>query len=150
MRIFIVLLVMAMTFGVNINQNTGQLDFITKSHAADSKEAEGVHPEFQYHEMKPLMIPVINNGGISQQVSFVVTLEIPYGELDKITLYEPRLADAYIQDLYGVLGTGYGLINGSVLDVPTIKSRLKTVAQHVLGDEALHDVLLQVVQQRQL
>ena len=146
MRFLVILLATAAIFCADVQEN-GQISFTHKAYAASD---EGVTPEFDYHEMKPLMIPVINRGGISQQVSLVISIEVPHGNLDKVSLYEPRLADAYIQDLYGVLGTGYGLVNGKVLDVPTIKSRLKAVAQRVLGEDVAHDVLLHVVQQRPL
>ena len=146
MRKIFFLFAFILAMGANVNQTSVQ--FATPAMAAE-EVAEGSY-EFEYLELKPLMIPVIGRNGITQQVSFVVSLEVPTGNLDRVSRYEPRLADAYIQDLYGVLGTGYGLVNGRVLDVPTIKKRMHSVAARVLGDDMVNDVLLQVVQQRPL
>lgn len=106
--------------------------------------------EFEYFEMSPIMVPVINGMGLSQQVSMIVSIEVPKGRLDEVSAYGPRLTDAYIQDMYGVLSAGYGLVHGNVLDIPAIKQRLSGVTVRVLGDDVVHDVLLQVVQQRPL
>ena len=61
---------------------------------------------------------------------------------------EPRLADAYLQDLYGALGSGQAMMKGRMIDVYAVKQRLTAVTEKVLGPDKVHDVLLQVVQQR--
>ena len=126
------------------------LDGTGMKSALAADDAEAGAPEFEYFEMNPVMIPIITPRGLSQQVSFVISIEVPYGKINDITAYEPRLADAYIQDLYGVLGAGYGLVNGNVLNVQAIKQRLSFVTSKVVGDAFPTDVLLQVVQQRPL
>lgn len=105
-------------------------------------------PEFEYFEMTPLVLPVITNAGITQQVSLLVSLELPFGKTDEIKYLEPRLADAYIQDLYGALSSGFAMTATDVLDVQELKERLTMVTAKVLGPEAVRQVLLQVVQQR--
>lgn len=147
---FVFMLFIAFTiFFANIDSSKG-ISFNNQAMAASSDEGVKDAPEYEYFQMSPLMIPIIQHGGISQQVSFVISIEVPYGNLNKVERYQPRLADAFIQDLYGVLGAGYGLVNGSVLNVQAIKQRLYAVTQKVLGDEMATDVLLQVVQQRPL
>ncbi len=124
---------------------------ISKAYAAETEDLfEDTKSDYEYFEMDPLLIPVITPSGLSQQISLVVSIEVPKGKLDDVKLYRPRLADAYIQDLYGVLGAGYGMINGNVLNVHAIKGRLSDVTVNVLGKENVNDVLLQVVQQRPL
>jgi len=119
------------------------------SWAQKAEEATG--PLIEYFEMHPLVLPLLNERGLAQQVSLVISLEMNDGHLaTELSLYEPRLADAYIQDLYGVLGAGYGMINGNILDVRVLKQRLTAITQEVLGPELVNDVLLQVVQQRPL
>jgi hypothetical protein len=113
--------------------------------------AEGAivkHPDYEYINLKPLVLPIITDRGLTQQLSLLVSLELPYGKLEDVALLEPRLADAYLQDLYGVLGAGGAMMQGSVVDIVAIKKRLTTITTKVLGAENFHDVLLQVVQQR--
>ncbi len=105
-------------------------------------------PEFEYFQMNPLVLPIITERGLTQQVSMVVSLELPYGTKASIQSYEPRLADAYLQDLYGALGTGAAMMKGNVVDVQAVKERLTSVTEKVLGPEKVHSVLLQVVHQR--
>lgn len=111
--------------------------------------ANGPHPEFEYIEMDPLTLPIITTKGLTQQISLSVSLEVPFGQKVEYDGFKPRLADAYIQDLYGALGAGFGMMKGNVIDVQQIKQRLTSVTDKVLGpDHKAHDVLLQVVQQR--
>lgn len=120
--------------------------------AGGSKKEEDPNapkPEFEYLDMDPLILPIITDKGLTQQVSLKISLEIAYGTKEAIDYFKPRLSDAYLQDLYGALGSGHGLMQGNVLDVMGIKKRLVGVTERVLGEEhKVHDVLLQVVQQR--
>lgn len=113
------------------------------------EEAAAATPDFEYLDMKPLVLPIITEKGLTQQVSLVISLEVPYGTKDKVKAMEPKLADAYISDLYGALGTGHGLMKNNVIDIPAIKSRLSKNTIKVLGPDKVNDVLLQVVQQSQ-
>lgn len=65
-------------------------------------------------------------------------------------MQEPKLADAYLQELYGALGNGRAFMKGKVVDVGALKDMLSRITARVLGEEKIHDVLLQVVQQHQL
>ena len=59
----------------------------------------------------------------------------------------PRLKDAYIQDMYGVLNRKASL-EGGVIKVDKLKERLSRVSTEVLGKNKVNSVLLQVVNQR--
>lgn len=128
------------------------------SHGAYAVEREGgsakedpnaPHPEFAYIKMDPINLPIITSKGLTQQVSLMVSVEVGWDEKEKVAEYKPRLADAYIQDLYGAIGAGYALMQGSVVDVVQIKQRLISVTDKVLGpDLKAHGVLLSVIQQR--
>ncbi len=138
----------ASLFGVHPAYAEGKVKAKAKKteKAADSKEK---HPDFEYINLKPLVLPVITDRGLTQQVSLFVSLELPYGKMDDVEPFEPRLADAYLQDLYGALGAGGAMMTGgNLVDVQAIKQRLTSVTHKVLGTENVHDVLLQVVQQR--
>lgn len=113
-------------------------------------EKGGPHPDFEYMEMKPMVLPVITDKGVTQQISLVVSLEVPYGKKAEVENYEPRLTDAYLQDLYGALGAGKAMVTNNVIDVQAVKARLTNVTRKVLKDDQVHDVLLQVLQQRRM
>ena len=106
-------------------------------------------PEFEYVVLDALSLPVITTKGLTQQVSLIISLEIASDQKGEISAFKPRLADAYIQDLYGALGAGHAMMRGNVIDVQQIKQRLTSVTGKVLGpDLKVHDVLLSVLQQR--
>ncbi|HYD18202.1 MAG TPA: flagellar basal body-associated FliL family protein [Patescibacteria group bacterium] len=130
----------------------GFLGFLLAAPVAAQAEGDAAAvptPEFEYVDMKPLVLPIITERGLTQQVSLVISLEIPYGTKDSIKAMEPKLADAYISDLYGALGSGHGLMKGSIIDVSAVKARLAKNTLKVLGPDKVNDVLLQVVQQSQ-
>ena len=66
---------------------------------------------------------------------------------EEVRKYEPRLKDAYIQELYGVLNKHVAL-QGGVIKVDMIKKHLQDISHKVMGDDVINGVLLQVVQQR--
>lgn len=103
----------------------------------------------EYVEMEQITIPVVTDKGINQQFTFTVSLEVDAVQKEQITKFKPRLTDAYIQDLYGALGAGYGFMKNGVIDVSKVKHRLKEVTNSLLEPFHLevHDVLLRVVQQ---
>jgi len=121
------------------------------SEKAKKIDPDAPHPEFEYLQLNPMILPIITAKGLTQQVSLIVSLEIDYGQKEKFSSYEPRLIDAYIQDLYGALGAGHALMQDNLVDVRKIKLRLSSVTEMVLGSNLkVHDVLLQVIQQRKL
>jgi hypothetical protein len=123
--------------------------FARAAFAAEEEEgkANKPPPEFEYVELKPLVLPIITEKGLTQQVSLLVSLEIPYGKTEHIKAMAPKLADAYISDLYGALGNNEAMMRGGVVDVTAIKERLTADTTRVLGPDKVHEVLLQVMQQ---
>ena len=113
--------------------------------AEDGKPA-APKPDFDYLELKPIVVPIITEKGLTQQLSLVITIELPYGTKDDIKLMEPKLADVYISDLYGILGAGGAMMHGNVVDVAALKDRLTRDTTKVLGDKYIQ-VLLPAVQQ---
>ena len=117
---------------------------------AKHAEKKGGHGEgaYEYVEMDPLVLPIIDEYGVSQVVSLVVSLEVADTDsADKVKKMQPRLKDAYIQDMYGILNRRSSMKDG-VVEVKKLKARLNKVSKQVMGDDVVHDVLLQVVQQR--
>ena len=99
-------------------------------------------------ELDVLTLPIINDSGVTQTVSLVVAIEVANEEsAATVTAQAPRLRDAYIQKMYGILYTNSAL-KGGVIQVGAIKEQLNEISHTVLGKDVVEDVLLQVVQQR--
>ncbi|HAJ90117.1 MAG TPA: flagellar basal body-associated FliL family protein [Rhodospirillaceae bacterium] len=114
--------------------------------AASKKETDA---KVAFVKMDPLTLPVVNKNGVVQIVNISITLEVEDAEKAKeIEKFTPRLKDAYIQDMYGALGSAAALTSNGVVEVNTVKKRLNAVTQKVLGNDSVRDVLLQAVQQR--
>lgn len=104
----------------------------------------------KFVQIDALILPIIDERGISQNVSIVISLEVPNDAVaEEVVRLSPRLRDAYIQDMYGALSRKSVLKDG-VLQVAPIKARLERATDRVLGDDVVNEVLLQVVQQRRV
>tara|TARA_B100001989_G_scaffold246915_2_gene218426 strand:+ start:1181 stop:1588 length:408 start_codon:yes stop_codon:yes gene_type:complete len=112
--------------------------------AADKKESSGA----EFVKLDPLILPIIDTNGVQQIVSLVVAIEVSgVNNAEKVKTMSPKLTDAYIQDMYGVLNEQVAL-KGGVIQVSVIKERLMHVTEDIMGEDIVSDVLLQVVQQR--
>jgi len=142
MRIFLATCFAFFAFTFGFGSSTG---FVQSAHAASDK---GSGAAFQYVELDPLMLPIVDDSGVNQIVSLVIALEVEGNSVDKTTFLKPKLTDAFIQDMYGVLNH-HAAMKGGVLQISLIKERLNKVSDAIMGDaNIVHDVLLQVVQQR--
>ena len=113
---------------------------------SDDSHADKSH--YEYVELDPLILPIIDEYGVSQVVSLVVSLEVKDTKTaEMVKKMSPRLKDAYIQDMYGMLNK-HAALKGGVVQVAKLKSRLNKVSKKVMGDDVINEVLLQVVQQR--
>lgn len=117
-----------------------------KKHAKKKKGHED-HSEFV--QLDPLILPIVNKDGLSQVVSIVVALEVKdKHDAEFVNKMQPKIKDAFIQEMYGVIHNPKGLHEGQVVRVEILKKRLGKIGHKVLGDDVVQDVLLQVVQQR--
>ncbi|MCB1680662.1 MAG: flagellar basal body-associated FliL family protein [Rhodospirillales bacterium] len=133
--------VMKNTENTEAGEEQGQKEAGKQEHG----EEQG-HSEFV--ELDPLILPIVDNSGVSQVVSLVVAIEVPdQSSKDKVKAMSPKLKDAYIQDMYGMLNQQAAL-KGGVVQVAMIKERLNKITADVMGKDVVGDVLLQVVQQR--
>lgn len=149
MKKFIITAIAVLFLGCGI---FGTFLFLNKpAQANESKEpekAEGEAAGPSFVEMKPLVLPVVDKEGVSQIISIVISLETDDpANVAQIEQMRPRLTDAYIQGMYGVLGSKEVMSDG-ILQVAYIKDRLHTITNKVMGENKVKDVLLQVVQQR--
>jgi flagellar FliL protein len=116
----------------------------------DKKKGGGGHGAggAEFVELDPLVLPIIDGTGVTQVVSLVIALEVEGKEkADEVKKLTPRLKDAYIQDMYGILNK-HAAMKGGVVQVGAIKGRLTKITTDVLGEDMVDEVLLQVVQQR--
>lgn len=122
-----------------------------KPKKAESHDAEGDGhggASVSFVRMAPLVLPIIDNDGVTQTVSLVVVLEVnDEATADEVKMLSPRLKDAYIQNMYGMLNR-HAILEGGVLKVADIKAKLNSITQKVMGEDKVNDVLLEVVQQR--
>lgn len=124
----------------------GSLGFSSSAFASGGGEAEAAGVQFV--EMDPLIVPVIDDSGVSQTVSMVIALEVHTPEAKAaIESMTPRLKDAFIMDIYGLLNQA-SAIKGGVIQIAYVKDRLSKTAAKVMGDDSIVGVLLQVVNQR--
>ncbi|HTK83840.1 MAG TPA: flagellar basal body-associated FliL family protein [Patescibacteria group bacterium] len=104
--------------------------------------------EPKYVNLDPLSLPIIDDKGVTSNVSIVVALQVEDEKsVNEIKKQMPRLIDAYIQNMYGMLNKREAL-KGGVVQVGLVKDRLNQITKKVLGDDMVDDVLLQVVSQR--
>ncbi|PJB70545.1 MAG: flagellar basal body-associated FliL family protein [Alphaproteobacteria bacterium CG_4_9_14_3_um_filter_47_13] len=125
----------------------------TEEHTQAKEKSSSTHGKEDaehslFVELDPLILPIVDNNGVSQIINIVIMIEVT-GDKNKdlVQNLQPRLKDAYIQELYGVLNK-HAALQGGVLQVGMIKERLGTISNRVLGEGVVNDVLLQVVQQR--
>ena len=101
-----------------------------------------------YVRFNPLQLPLIGDDGIDQVIDIIVALEVPDdAAADQVIAMAPRLNDAILRDLYGVLHTSRIMRDG-VVNVNAIKQRIVVVAQGIMGEELVSDALVQGVAQR--
>ncbi|MFN3701702.1 MAG: flagellar basal body-associated FliL family protein [Alphaproteobacteria bacterium] len=124
-------------------QTEGEIDSNAVKQAERNRSAT-----FEFVELQPLILPIIDENGVSQTVSLVIAIEVADAKnAAVVNSLAPRLKDAFIQDMYGLLNRQAAL-KGGVIQVNMIKERLNQISARVLGDDVVQDVLLQVVQQR--
>lgn len=119
----------------------------------EAAKAEGEHGEeaqapSEFVKLDPLILPIVDQNGVSQVLNLVIAIEVPdKAAADEVTRLSPRLKDAYITELYGILNKEAAIHNG-VVQVGAIKKKLAVITEKVIGKDKAKDVLLQVVHQR--
>ena len=102
----------------------------------------------KFVNMTPIILPIIDDSGVSQVVTLIISLEVADKEKEAyVQALIPRLKDAYIQDMYGVLNNKASM-EGGLIKVDRLKKRLNRISSNILGEENINGVLLQVVNQR--
>jgi flagellar FliL protein len=128
--------------------SVGWLPFPVSGHAAAEPPVPADAPV--YVELAPLVLPVIDGDRIQQLLQFTITVEAADEKAaGRIRDVQPRLTDAYIQDLYGALERRR-LLDGKILDVARLRDELTRISTGVLGENAFRAILIQRVSQRMM
>ena len=117
-----------------------------KGHGEGGKDGHGEKgPTFV--KLDPLVVPIIDAEGVSQVISMVVQFEVSDEEsAKKVEALRPRIKDAFIQNMYGLMNSNAALDRG-VVKVGYVKKRMNEISAKVFGEGVVDDVLIQMVQQ---
>lgn len=116
----------------------------------ESNESAGHSSSNFYVELDPLMLPVIDGNGLSQMINMVVVVEVSSErKANKVRNMEPRIKDAYIQSMYGMLSHKSVMKDGTI-HISKVKNTLRDLTIAIMGDGIVEDVLLQVLEQRRM
>jgi hypothetical protein len=96
----------------------------------------------QFFKLLPFNIPVIRNGGVVNQITFIISIET-FGQTDKEKVIKARLKlqNAFLRDLYGVVALRHG--DGRPYVAESVKIRLTRLAKNIVGGSAVKDVLIE-------
>jgi hypothetical protein len=96
-----------------------------------------------YVRFQPIFIPIIQGDRVTRQIGVTVMLELEKGQ-EKPPIEEKRLLlnDAFVRDLYAFFQQRSGMPSNDI-DEMYLKARLLKVADQVIGEKAVHEVLIQ-------
>jgi hypothetical protein len=99
----------------------------------------------QYVTMPPINVSKLRPDGSHTMVTFHIVLELaPSRSLDELGSWMPRLEDAFIIELAGLLG--YNWPNDAPIDVEFARRRLLARSERVLGAPIVGKVLIPTLQ----
>lgn len=103
--------------------------------------------EAGFVKLDPLVLPIIQEGRVTQTLTLVVVLELRKGVAEGyVRARLPRLRDALITELHALMSLRAVRRRGAA--DPLIKRRLALAGRRVLGPQVLHRVLLRGLQMR--
>lgn len=118
-----------------------------EEHAEAPKKKERTGPPV-FAQIGPMIIPVLGAKTVEQNITITVSLEVDDDAAkDIVKAQSPRLVDAYVQALYGGIDKGQ-VLEGQLLNIPAVKTKLMEATEKVLGPDVVSDVLIQSVNQR--
>ena len=106
--------------------------------AEESEQTSGEPPSFV--ELTPLVLPLIQEGQVTQHITYKIVLEVEYRDEDQVYLAQRQLTDAYISELHGLLALRY--VRDMNNPLPFMEQRLLKVSDRLLGPGVVDAVLL--------
>lgn len=118
----------------------------------EPSEAEEPPPEARlesdYVEMRPLSIPVMDEGRVIELLTLVVSLEVAGSPgLEAVAANRPRLRDAMLSELHALYG--YRFVRKGSDGIRLVRQRLFMAGREIMGDK-LRGVYIQAVQGREV
>lgn len=100
-------------------------------------------------KLEPIVLPTIRKGKPDRQVTIVILLELSPGQSrGSVVDRMPRLRDAYITELMGLLD--YDWPGGAILDVEFARKRLMMQSGRILGDKMVDQLLFDAIRERRV
>ncbi|KAA0597195.1 flagellar basal body-associated protein FliL [Azospirillum lipoferum] len=106
-------------------------------------------PPTAFVRLPPLVVPMIGPSRVEQFVTVVVAVEVHLEKQPIVQANQPRLTDAFLTALYGGIAD-QSILSGALVNIPAVKTKLVEAAAKVVGKDAVYDVLVQAVTQRNL
>ena len=106
-------------------------------------------PPTAFVRLPPLVVPMIGPSRVEQFVTVVVAVEVVLEKQPLAQANQPRLTDAFLTALYGGIADK-SILNGALVNIPAVKAKLVEAAGKIIGKDAVQDVLVQAVTQRNL
>nr|WP_246512809.1 hypothetical protein [Azospirillum picis] len=106
-------------------------------------------PPTSFVRLAPLVVPMIGPSRVEQFVTVVVAVEVVQEKQPMVQANQPRLTDAFLTAIYGGIGDK-SILSGPLVNIPALKDKLIEAAGKIVGKDAVQDVLVQAVTQRNL
>jgi hypothetical protein len=96
-----------------------------------------------YVRFAPIFIPIIQGDQVTRQIGVTLMLELAKGqEKEPIEQKRLQLNDAFVRDLYAFFQQRAG-VKSNDIDEMYLKDRLLKVADNIIGEKAVREVLIQ-------
>ncbi|MDX1482862.1 MAG: hypothetical protein R3229_00140 [Alphaproteobacteria bacterium] len=96
----------------------------------------------QFFKLLPFNIPVIRDGRVVNQISFIISIET-FGQADKEKVMAARhqLQNVFLRDLYGIVAVRRD--DGRSVPIESVKVRLLRLARELVPGDVVKDVLVE-------
>lgn len=120
------------------------LSFALPAMAADREAVpEMIAGAPSYVRFPPIFIPIIQGDQVTRQIGVTLMLELAKGqEKEPIEAKRLQLNDAFVRDLYAFFQQR-AAVKSNDIDEVYLKDRLLKVADNVVGDKAVREVLIE-------
>jgi hypothetical protein len=113
---------------------------VAANHEAGTEAVPGAP---SYVRFPAIFVPIIEGDRVTRQIGVTLVLELAKGQ-EKPPIEEKRrqLNDAFVRDLYAFFQQRAGM-RANDIDEMYLKERLLKVADNVIGDKAVREVLIE-------
>jgi hypothetical protein len=120
------------------------LSFALPAMAADREAVpEMIAGAPSYVRFPPIFVPIIQGDQVTRQIGVTLMLELVKGqEKEPIEAKRLQLNDAFVRDLYAFFQQRAG-VKSNDIDEIYLKDRLLKVAENIIGDKAVREVLIE-------